>query len=682
MSRQNIFGFECVVYILTVTDANGCDGVLIDTITAPATMNLTAVIVNPTCFLSNGAIVVSPSGGTPPYTYLWSNGITSSGNSGLAANIYTVTVTDAHFCTFDTTFTLVNSGSPVITLISLHDATCFKADDGSIDIEVSGGVPPYTYFWQGILQTTQDVSGLAPGSYSVIVADSTGCSSTAQYTINEPAEIQLSFPLLINTNCGQANGTIIATAAGGAPPYSFQWSNGASNDTLFNLSAGSYTATVTDLSGCTTSEIANISDLGGPVIQSVDSTLITCPGGNNGAVTIHATGGVAPLTYSWTNITSNQPGINNLPANIYTVTVTDAANCQVIRSVNITDPPDFIINAALSQNSPPYNLTCFQSQDGSIDVTVTGGTPPYIYIWSTGSNNEDINNLTAGTYTLIIRDVNACEAHDTILLTQPPQITAFAGQDISICGVDSLILNADSIPSGLLGHWSAVSGSTAVFDDASAFNTVVDSLPLGSSILTWTVSQLNGNCAVSDDVIVSVTDKITSFAGSDKFDLCGDVYALDATQPQFGSGYWTVLGGSGVISDTTNAVAVVNNLSPGANYFIWTVNNGSCEGKDTVLVFQRDSVACLSLIQIPSAFSPNGDGYNDFFVIKGIEDYTINSLSIINRWGEEVYQKSNYAGEWNGSNENNEPLPDGTYFYILKVDGITEVFKGFVDVRR
>jgi len=127
---------------------------------------------------------------------------------------------------------------------------------------------------------------------------------------------------------------------------------------------------------------------------------------------------------------------------------------------------------------------------------------------------------------------------------------------------------------------------------------------------------------------------------------------------------------------------VVSNLSPGANYFVWTVNNGNCEGRDTVLVYQQDSVTCLSSIQLPSAFSPNGDGFNDFFVVKGIEDYTSNTLSIVNRWGTEVYQKSNYSNEWNGVNESSDPLPDGTYFYVLKVDGVNEVFKGFVDIRR
>lgn len=682
-TTQNISSLAPGIYILTVTDVNGCEGLFSDTITEPSPISLTAVIENPSCFLSNGAIVVAASGGTPLYSYLWSNGIASSGINGLAGSQpYTVTVTDGNFCTFDSTFQLTNTGTPVITLQSLNDVSCFGASDGSIDINVSGGIPPYSYFWQVILQTTEDVTGLSPNVYDVIVADSTGCSSTAQYTITEPSEIVLSFPLIINSNCGQANGTLIANATGGSSPYSYQWSNGAVNDTVFNLTAGSYTATVTDNAGCSVSEIANISDLGGPTIDAVDSTLITCPGGSDGSITITASGGVAPLTYSWTNVSSNQATVNNLSANIYTVTVSDAANCQVIRSVNITDPPDFVINAALSQNNPPYNLTCFQTNDGSIDVTVTGGTAPYIYIWSTGSNNEDISNLTAGTYTLIVRDSRLCEGNDTILLTQPPQITAAAGLDITICGIDSLVLSADSIAGNLLGHWTAVAGSSAVFTDPSTYNTLVDSLPVGVNILTWTVSQLNGNCAVSDDVVITVNTKITSFAGVDKTDLCGEVYALDATQPQFGSGYWMVLEGNGILDDTSSAVAVVSNLSPGANYFVWTVNNGNCEGRDTVLVFQQDSITCLSNIQLPSAFSPNGDGFNDFFVVKGIEDYTSNSLSIVNRWGAEVYQKSNYSNEWNGVNESSDPLPDGTYFYILKVDGVNEVFKGFVDIRR
>lgn len=682
-TTQNISNLASGIYTITVTDVNGCDGIFTDTITEPAPMSLTAVVVNPTCFLSNGAIVVTPAGGTPLYTYLWSNGVTSSGNTGLTAGQpYTVTVTDGNLCTFDSTFILTNTGSPVITLISLNHVSCFDAADGSIDIDVSGGVAPYTYFWQGILQTTQDVSGLSPNIYNVIVTDSTGCSSNAQYTVNEPSEILVSFPLLNNTNCGQSNGTIVAAAADGTAPYIYQWSNGAVNDTIFNLSAGSYTVTVTDFSGCSVSHIANISDLGGPVITSVDSTLITCPGGNNGSITITASGGVAPLTYTWTNVSSNQSSVNNLSANTYTVSVADAANCQVIRSINITDPADIVITAALSQYNPPYNLTCFQTADGSIDLTVTGGTPPYRYFWSTGSNFEDINNLTAGTYTLVVRDTNDCQVNDTIVLTQPPQITSFAGADITVCGVDTLTLYADSVTTNLIGHWSTQPGSTVGFLDASVHNTVATNLSIGDIILTWTVSQLSGDCPVSDSLIVTVKDSITAFAGTDKTDLCGEVYALDATQPQFGSGYWSLISGSGIIADTGSAVTVVNQLSLGINNFVWTIRNGNCIDSDTVLVYQLDSVNCLSLIELPSAFSPNGDGFNDFFVVKGIEDFRDNKLTIIDRWGVEVYSKSNYLNEWNGVNNDSDDIPAGTYFYILNVEGVREVFKGFVDLRR
>jgi gliding motility-associated-like protein len=681
-TTQNISGLASGVYTLTVTDGLGCIGLYTDTITEPLEIALTAIIGNPTCFLSNGTIIVTPTGGTSPYTYLWSNGVTSSGNSGLAAGTYTVTITDANFCSFDSSLTLVNTGAPIINLISLNDASCFGASDGSIDIDVTGGVAPYTYLWQGILQTTQDVSGLTTGQYDLIVSDSTGCSSNAQYTVNQPSEIQVSFPLLNNTNCGQSNGTIIVSATGGSAPYTYLWSNGAPSDTLFNLSSGSYTVTVTDLTGCTKVDFANISDLGGPVIQSVDSTLITCPGGNDGSIIITATGGSGTLTYSWTNSGSNQPSINNLPANIYTVTVTDAASCQVIRSINITDPDDFIIATSLSQLNPPFNLSCYQSGDGAIDITVTGGTSPYIYIWSTGSNDEDINNLTAGTYTLVIRDSRTCEGYDTILLTQPPQITAFAGNDITICGLDTITMNADTIPGNLLGLWSTQLPSTITFGDASLSNTIVSSIPVGVNILSWTVSELNGSCAVSDDIIITVAEKITALAGSDKGDLCGNTYTLNATQPQFGSGYWSVISGTSILTDSSNSSTTVIQLDEGANYFTWTVNSGNCNDMDTVLVFRQDSVTCLQQLEIPTAYSPNADGKNDYFVVRGIEDYTSNKLTIVNRWGVEVYSKSNYSNEWNGVNNNNEPIPDGTYFYILRVDGINQVFKGFIDIRR
>lgn len=683
-TTQNIINITAGIYLLTVTDQHGCIGVFSDTITEPQPLSVSAILNNATCFQPNGSIVITPSGGTPLYSYLWSNGVTSSTNASIYADtIYSLTITDDNLCIFDTAFSVSNSGSPVINLVTKTNVSCFGLSDGAIDINVTGGVPPYSYVWSGQLQVTQDIQNLPVGGYDVQVVDTVGCTSTAHYDITEPTEIIVTFPQLINTNCGQSNGIIVTSATGGNPGYTYQWSNGSNTDSISGLDAGSYTVTIADQSGCTKSGIANISDLGGPSIISVDSTLVTCPGGSNGSISITANGGAPPLSYSWTNVSSNSSSLSGLPANIYTVTVADAAGCIVLRSVKITDPPDFVINATLSQLNPPYNLTCYHSGDGSIDISVTGGTQPYLYIWSTGSNNEDQFNIASGSYNVLIRDTNNCTTTDTFLLTEPPEITAYAGTDVTICGQSYYTLNADSPVYGN-GYWEILLGGAYTHIlDSTYHASYVDSLQQDNNIFLWTVT--DGKCGASDEVIVTVQSEIKAFAGSDKNDLCDDTYTLTGTIQQTGIDikyYWSVISGGGVLDDSSKANTILSGVSVGSNLLTWTFINGGCIDVDSLFIVKLDSVDCLSPIELPTAFSPNGDGHNDYFMIKGIEDYRNNHFTVFNRWGMEVYDKQGYLNEWKGDNESNAPLPDATYFYLLKIEGSKKVYKGYIDLRR
>ena len=370
----------------------------------------------------------------------------------------------------------------------------------------------------------------------------------------------------------------------------------------------------------------------------------------------------------------------NIPANIYTVTIADAANCITIRSFDITDPQNFVFNANLSQNNPPYNLTCFQINDGSIDLTLSGGTQPYLYIWSTGSNNEDQQNLSAGIYTVLIRDSNLCEAIDTFSLTEPPQIFAYAGVDVTVCGRSYFTMNADS-PSYGIGHWEILNGNGLTnIVDPTYFASQVDSLQIGVNSFLWVVA--DANCSVSDETFITVKTNIIAFAGTDKLDLCDSKYTLTGTLDAGYSGFWSVLSGGGAIDSIYDPNSIVTGLTVGSNLLTWTVSLEGCTDSATINVRRLDSLECLSQIDIPSAFSPNGDGHNDYFEIRGIEDYAVNQLTIFDRWGVEVFSKSGYQNNWKGDNNGGNQITDGTYFYLLKVEGISKEYKGFIDVRR
>ena len=278
------------------------------------------------------------------------------------------------------------------------------------------------------------------------------------------------------------------------------------------------------------------------------------------------------------------------------------------------------------------------------------------------------------------RDVNNCQAADTFQLSEPPQISALAGNDITICGQSYYTLNADS-PAYGNGYWNIINGNglTHILD-STYFASFVDSLQIGDNTFLWTVT--DGKCSSSDVLIITAASQVNAFAGSDKTDLCGDVYILDAAAPQFGFGYWQVLSGNGTLVDSSIGITPVNGLSVGVNTFKWTIVNGGCIGEDSLIVVRLDSMECLSQIELPSAFSPNGDTHNDYFVIKGIEDYINNTLTVYDRWGVEVFSKSKYHNEWKGENKDGRPIADGTYFYLLKIDGIRNTYKGFIDVRR
>jgi gliding motility-associated-like protein len=610
---------------------------------------------------------------------LWSSSASSSTISSLVAGDYTITVTDSRSCTVVDTFTVINTGSPSISLVKVDSVSCNGLTDGAIDIDVAGGVGPYAYTWIGTTQITQDITGLQAGGYSVIVTDFVGCTSTNSYTVYQPSAINISFPQLTNAACGSNNGSIVVAVSGGDPGYSLLWSNGAVNDTIANLNAGSYTVTVTDQHGCSQSSQANISNISGPSIASVDSANVSCPGLNDGFITITVSGGTAPYTYSWSTLPDVTPTVSNLSGGTYTVTVKDALNCLVLRSVTITAPNAIAINSVIPQKNPPYNLTCYQSADGDIFLSVSGGTAPYGFIWSNGSITQNISGLVASTYTVFITDSKGCSSSSSYTLTEPPQLISNAGTDFNVCGETVATMNANT-PTYGIGSWSVQGGQGGIlFNDSTSANTIVSNLPIGDNVFIWTVT--DGVCLASSQVLVSVTSAIQAIAGIDR-KVCDGEINLNATRPQFGDGYWITFSPGVVIEDSSKAFSHVTNLNFGNNYFQWTVVNGTCRDSASVNIYRRDSLECLSKIQLPNAFSPNSDGFNDYFVVKGIEDYIKNDFIVYNRWGIIVYEKSNYQNTWNGVGDDGNPLPDGTYFILLKIDAQEKVYKTYVDLRR
>ena len=667
------------IYTVTVTDFNGCTVIYSDTVFAPVPFIISATISNATCGLNNGIIVVQVSGGNPSYSYLWSTSDASSTISSLAAGNYSLTLTDSRFCTKDTVFNLINTGLPIISLINIDSVSCNALADGAINLDVIGGVQPYTFTWINTTQVTEDVINLSTGNYSVIVTDNQGCTSTNSYFVGEPAAINVVFPLIQNATCGVNNGSVVVSVSGGIPSYSLLWSTGSINDTLFNIPAGSYSLTVTDFKGCTKSSIANVSNLSGPTITVIDSGNVSCPGGNNGFVTISISGGTLPLDYTWTNLPDKTPAIINLIANIYTVTVRDASGCIAVRSIEVKQPSPIVVNSVIPQKNPPFNLKCNQSSDGEIYLSLNGGTAPYNYIWSNGAITQNILGLSSNTYTVVITDQNNCTSTSSYILSEPPQLISNAGLDFTVCGETSTMLAANT-PTYGIGYWTAITNSgITIFSDSTSAISNITNLNAGDNIFKWTVT--DGKCLVSSNVTVAITSKIEAIPGIDRT-ICGSETNLNATRPQFGSGSWSTFSPGVSIEFASRAFTAISNLNFGNNIFQWTVLNGTCRDSAKINIYRRDSLDCLSNVLLPNAFSPNEDGFNDEFLVKGLEDYPDNEFVVYNRWGSKVYEKNSYRSNWKGTNNNGENLPDGTYFIILKVRQLNKIFKTYVDLRR
>lgn len=404
-------------YTLTVKDLKGCSVTPIVTITQPATLAITTINqVNVSCNGgSNGSVTASPSGGTTPYTYLWSPGnATTATLSNAPIGTYTVTVTDKNNCTAQKTVTLTEP-TPLLVAATITDVSCPSGANGVLKATPSGGTSPYTYLWMPINKTTATVSGLTAGTYTLTVTDAKGCKNASTQIVNQPAPIVISFTVK-NVSCyNGTDATVTTLVAGGTAPYTYSWSIGSIKTAdLSGLKIGTYTLTVTDNAGCKATKAVTITQptLLTAMIMSTDET---CDYLNNGSVTVTPAGGTAPYDYLWQPIGDTLPSVSGVVAGTYSVTVTDSKGCTVDKSVIVKEPSP--LNIAFDSQR---DVSCLGGNDGAITALPSGGTPNYSYLWTPGNYTTDaVFNIPAGTYTVNITDKNNCQAQNTITIIQP-----------------------------------------------------------------------------------------------------------------------------------------------------------------------------------------------------------------------------------------------------------------------
>jgi len=376
------------------------------TLLEPDSNIIGVVTTSPACGANTGALNISVSGPGSPYTFAWSNGATTEDISNLAAGVYTVTVTNANGCTTTRVFTVSNILGAVVTGVISHQL-CVGQNNGAIDISVSEPVTAYAWSNGAI---TQDILNLSPGLYSVVVTAATGCITTKTFEVLPAVPIVLNSGV-VNEVCGNMEGEINLVVSGGVSPYLYTWSNGASTQDLTDLAQNTYLVTVTDANSCTAVHSATIINLVGQCAVACDlainnaSVLHETCGNANGSISITAFSSNSPVLYQWSNGATTS-SISNLSAGVYSVTLTDAEDCSTTSTYTIVN------NAGTLMITSPVvvNETC-SNNNGSINISTSGGNGTLTYLWSNGAITQDLSAIPEGLYSVTVTDQTNCSVH-------------------------------------------------------------------------------------------------------------------------------------------------------------------------------------------------------------------------------------------------------------------------------
>lgn len=510
-------------YTVLVTDANGCSATVPVTISQPA-LPLQGIISSSatTCGNVNGSVSLSTSGGTLPYSYLWSNGNVSSSINSLAAGTYTCTVTDANLCSTVHSINIASSSAVNIVNASVQDLTCAGVSTGSISVLASGGVLPYLYNWSAGGSTNNVISNLAAGSYSITITDNAGCTTQANYVVASPPAMVINLISQQNVNCfGGSNGSLSLNTTGGMGSLNYQWSPAVGTSAnVTGLTSKTYSVVVSDQNNCSVSQSYYISQPAVPLVASINIVHTTC-GLANGNLTAIATGGTFPYLHTWTG-GATTASLQNIQTGNYTVTVTDANGCVASQNAVVL-PSTAVVVSASSFN----NVLCHGGHDGDASVYISGGIIPYSYMWSNGQTQPTATALTPGNYSVTVTDSAGCTVSSSFVISQPAAIQIVTPATQTVCKNQSVTLvptvNGGAMPYTYL--WST---------GANSLTLVIN--PLSSQSYTLTVTDANGCTKNTAPVSVYVYPPLAVAAIADTTICQGNRVAFTAS----------ALGGNGI----------------------------------------------------------------------------------------------------------------------------------------
>lgn len=500
-------------YDLTVTDANGCTSSESFNVDESDPIVLDTLVTDLDCNgIPTGAIDLTLSGGTPDYTYAWTgpDGFTSGDEdiSGLLAGLYDLTLLDANFCE-STASVQVEQPDTIMVSADALDPSCFGIQDGELDISISGGTPGYGVLWNGpfgFSSTDEDLTGLQEGTYSLTVTDANGCIYQEDFELEEPDQIVLTLDIT-EPDCDQDNGEVSAVVSGGtvATDYTYLWFDDmgmliGSSSTIGSLAPGIYSVIVSDDNGCTATQPFTLSDSDGALTAAILDA--SCAGLLNGSIDLSFTGLVDPVTFDWSGpggFTATSEDIPAAGAGDYTIIATDDIGCVLVETYTIGEPDPISVSASVLDES------CPDDENGSIDITVSGGIPDYVFSW-TGpgvfvSDLEDITGLVPGTYSLDLLDDNGCPFQTDVEVDPAETYTFNAVLSEPLCSdSDDGAIDLEVIPplTGESYSWSGPNGFTASTQD-------LTDLPPGDYTVIMTTAEF---CTVDSTFTITAPDAV------------------------------------------------------------------------------------------------------------------------------------------------------------------------------
>ena len=609
-TTQDLIAIPGGTYTVIITDANGCSVIHTETLTEPDPFVVSETHVNILCNGdATGSIDLTVNGGTTPYIFAWSNGITTQNLSNLTAGPYTVFVSDASLATGCTAQLTVNITEPTAVNVNAVPTAvlCFGGQTGSAVASASGGTPGYTYMWN-TGATTANISNLVAGTYTVTATDANGCTDITTTVVTQPNKLG-AWLSRKNVTCYNGNdGTLSLSPFGGTSPYTYLWNDGVTTEDRSGLTAGKYIVTITDANGCKLVKVKRITMPPRIRVNKV-VTKVTCFGGNDGAIDITVNGGTPGYTYLWNDGTTTEDR-TGLVKGKYIVTITDSKGCKKIYSAWVLQPARLRCNIVNS-----VDVTCAGGNDGSATVSAAGGTKPYTYVWTNGQTTATATGLSAGTYTVTIKDQNgatsACIKTCSVTITEPAPLTCTIQKtgDVNCFGGNggSATVSASGGTAPYTYMWS--SGQT----DAALVNVLTAGI---YTVTVYDVNQCQSTCTVEILQPLELTCSITSSTNV----TCAGVNDGSATV--------TAAGGQLPYSyawSNGQTMATASGLTAGTYTVVVTDNSplsSACFTVCTVTITEPDTLTCEITAQTNVTCAGGNDGSATVTAAGGTGAYT------------------------------------------------------------